>query len=135
MAAVRQRNTAPEILVRSVAHNLGLRFALHRKDLPGSPDVVFPKHRVCIFVHGCFWHRHSGCHKTTTPSANRTFWLAKFKANVSRDRRALIALRTLGWRPIVIWECEAKEPAVLSRQLRRAFAMRARSRSQRARAG
>lgn len=106
MRAVRRENTTPEIRVRKVAHALGYRFRLHRRDLPGSPDLVFPKHKLCIFVHGCFWHRHLGCKKTTTPKSNRKFWNEKFSRNMERDRRKAKQLKALGWRVATIWECQ-----------------------------
>lgn len=109
MAAVPQKHTRPERIVRTIAHSLGYRFRLHIVTLPGSPDLVFPRLRRVIFVHGCFWHRHS-CSKATTPSNNRDFWQQKFVANQRRDRRAIRALRRLGWRPLVVWECEVARP-------------------------
>lgn len=106
MSRVRQRDTSPELVVRKVAHSLGLRFRLQRRDLPGRPDVVFPSRRIAVFVHGCFWHRHQGCSRCTTPKARKDFWAAKFAANIDRDERATTALIGLGWKVIVIWECE-----------------------------
>ena len=108
MAGIRGRNTEPELLVRRLAHKLGFRFRLHRKDLPGSPDLVFSRHRVAVFVHGCFWHRHRGCRYAYTPKSRVVFWKGKFAQNTARDRRAEEALRNLGWRVLVIWECETK---------------------------
>jgi DNA mismatch endonuclease, patch repair protein len=108
MASVRQRDTTPELRVRSVLHRAGYRFRLHRRDLPGSPDVVLPKHRLVVFVHGCFWHRHPACKKATTPKANAEFWAAKFRKNVERDAEAVAALEVLGWRVLTIWECETR---------------------------
>ena len=109
MAAVPQVNSKPEIAVRQMIHAMGYRFRLHRKALPGSPDIVLPRLRKVIFVHGCFWHRH-GCERTTTPSTNRSFWLEKLESNRARDRRAIRELRRLGWRPLVVWECQVKRP-------------------------
>lgn len=106
MRGIRHKDTAPERRLRSLLFAQGLRFRLHRRDLPGSPDLVFPCHRVAIFVHGCFWHRHLGCRFATTPATNEGFWAAKFEANVERDRRALDALRGIGWRTGVVWECQ-----------------------------
>ncbi|MBP0439560.1 very short patch repair endonuclease [Tianweitania sediminis] len=108
MGRVGSRNTSPELRVRSVAHSLGLRFRLHKKDLPGRPDIVFPKHKLAIFVHGCFWHRHSGCRKASNPRSSVEFWQSKFAANVARDARAVQDLEELGWRVAVIWECETR---------------------------
>lgn len=106
MAKVRKANTRPEIVIRCLLHRLGFRFRLHRHDLPGTPDIVLPKLRTVIFVHGCFWHRHGRCNKATTPSNNAAFWQAKFKANKIRDRRKSALLRREGWKVIVVWECE-----------------------------
>ena len=123
MRAVRRENTGPELAVRKAAHRLGLRFRLHRKDLPGTPDLVFPKHRTCVFVHGCFWHRHPGCKKASTPKTRRDYWLPKFERNVERDREKEEALRRLGWRVVTIWECETRDPEELERRLREAFGL------------
>ena len=109
MSRIRGKDTTPERLVRSALHRMGYRFRLHRKDLPGKPDIVLPKHRVVIFVHGCFWHRHPRCRYATTPKTNRTFWNAKFKANIERDRRVRRELRKLGWKVVVVWECQCKD--------------------------
>lgn len=110
MANIRQRGTAPELAVRAVARRLGLYFRVENRDLPGSPDLANRKRRWAVFVHGCYWHRHQGCVKTTTPTRNREFWEAKFVANVERDRRAVDALRERGYRVVVIWECETLVP-------------------------
>ena len=116
MAEIRGRDTAPERAVRRIAHRMGLRFRLHRKDLPGRPDLVFSKHRLAVFVHGCFWHRHRGCRYAYTPKSRVAFWTAKFSANVARDQRQETALRALGWQVLVIWECETRhETAVVHR--------------------
>jgi DNA mismatch endonuclease, patch repair protein len=117
MARVTGRDTRPEMAVRRAAHALGLRYRLHRPDLPGRPDLVFPRHRGVIFVHGCFWHRHPGCRRTTSPKTRREFWQAKFDANIERDRRAYATLEADGWRVVVIWECEALYPAWLGAHL------------------
>ena len=117
MAGIRGRDTAPERAVRRIAHRMGLRFRLHRKDLPGRPDLVFPKHRLAVFVHGCFWHRHGGCRHASTPKSRTAFWTEKFEANVDRDARQEAALRTLGWRGLVIWECETKDTVAVARRL------------------
>lgn len=106
MRAVRSRNTSPERKVRSVAHNLGLRFRIHRKDLPGSPDLLFPKRRTALFVHGCFWHRHENCSRATTPKTNAEYWTRKFINNVERDRENKRKLEAKGWKVLIIWECE-----------------------------
>lgn len=106
MAAVRSKNTKPEIAVRKLLHAAGYRFRLHSKDLPGSPDIVLPKLKTVVFVNGCFWHRHPGCRFAAVPATRSDFWIHKFEENVQRDKRNYDVLRTLGWRVIVIWECE-----------------------------
>ncbi|WP_284691708.1 very short patch repair endonuclease [Pinirhizobacter soli] len=115
MSNVKSRDTKPEMLVRRFLHGRGLRYRLHGKGLPGSPDLVLRKHGSVVFVHGCFWHRHSGCSRATEPSSRRDFWLGKFERNVARDREAEGRLRELGWRVFVIWECELKHAASLER--------------------
>lgn len=112
MAAIRGRDTAPERLVRSYLHRAGLRFRLHARELPGSPDVLLPRWRTAVFVHGCYWHRHRGCRFATIPSTNRVFWREKFAANEARDRRNARRLRALGWRVIVVWECAVGDRAL-----------------------
>jgi DNA mismatch endonuclease (patch repair protein) len=107
MSKVRSKNSRPEIRVRRATHALGFRFRLHRRDLPGTPDLVFPKLRSIIFVHGCFWHRHRNCVRCTNPKTRTPFWETKFTQNVARDRRNISALRKMGWRVLVVWECEA----------------------------
>ena len=109
MARVRNKGTAPEWVVRRALWGLGVRYRLHRKDLPGTPDIVISRLRTVVFVHGCYWHRHEGCKRTTTPTTRREFWEAKFAANVARDRRVSGALRGAGWRVLVVWECETKK--------------------------
>lgn len=109
MARIRGKDTGPEMRVRRIAHSMGLRFRLHRKDLPGRPDLVFPKHRLAVFVHGCFWHRHPGCGRASTPSTRPEFWRAKFDANVERDLRQQAALTEQGWKVLVLWECGLKD--------------------------
>ncbi|HWL92282.1 MAG TPA: DNA mismatch endonuclease Vsr [Phycisphaerae bacterium] len=108
MAKIRRANTRPEILVRSLLHRLGHRFRVHRKDLPGTPDIVLPGFRIAIFVHGCFWHQHARCRRATMPATNVFFWKAKFDSNKIRDRRKVRELRRIGWKVIVLWECETK---------------------------
>ena len=109
MSRIRGRDTKPELIVRRIAHRLGYRFRLYQKDLPGSPDLVFPRHRSVIMVHGCFWHRHPGCKHAASPKTRVQFWKTKFEKNVVRDRRIASALWDLGWRMLVIWECETKD--------------------------
>ena len=108
MSRIRGKNTTPEIVVRSVLHRLGYRFRLHGKKLPGRPDVVLPRHRAVVFVHGCFWHRHGGCRNCTTPTNNRSFWVAKLDGNAARDKLHKSALEKLGWKVVVVWECETE---------------------------
>ncbi|WP_244114906.1 very short patch repair endonuclease [Burkholderia cepacia] len=117
MARVRQRDTQPEIAVRRALHNMGFRFRLHRKDLPGCPDVVLPRFRLAIFVHGCFWHQHAGCGKAKLPSTRADWWKAKLQRNVCRDEEAVGLLEDLGWRAEVIWECETFDPSRLRARL------------------
>ena len=115
MSRVRGADTKPEVQVRSFLHRLGYRFRLHRRDLPGRPDIVLPGSQAAIFVHGCFWHQHPGCSKANLPEANREKWAAKLARNVERDRENREALREAGWRVATIWECELKIPeSVLS---------------------
>lgn len=103
---------------------MGLRFQLHRKELPGKPDIVFVKHRVALFIHGCFWHRHEGCSKSGIPKSRIDYWESKFAENVARDARAYRALENLGWDVEVIWECETKDVDVLHLRLQDIFARR-----------
>ena len=117
MARIRGRDTAPELTVRRISHGLGFRFRLHRKDLPGRPDLVFPRHGLAVFVHGCFWHRHSGCQYAYTPKSHIAFWTKKFAQNVARDRCNEEALRNLGWRVFVILECETRDKETVRQYL------------------
>lgn len=121
MGLVKHFDTPAEIVVRRVLHRLGLRFRLHRKDLPGRPDLTLPKWRTAVFIHGCFWHRHPGCPRTRTPKTRVDFWVAKFERNVRRDRAAARDLRKGGWRVVVVWECETTNVDRLTRRLRRCF--------------
>lgn len=109
MRAVKGRDTAPEMTVRRLAHRMGYRFRLHRSDLPGRPDIIFPGRRKIIFVHGCFWHGHSCPRGNRIPEGNRDYWLRKIARNRERDRAVGIALTTLGWLVAVFWECEIKD--------------------------
>lgn len=108
MGAIRGTNTKPELELRRALHRQGLRYRLHAKDLPGRPDIIFPKHRTVLFVHGCFWHRHEGCRYATTPSTRPEFWKAKFDGNTARDEAATEALLRDHWRVGIVWECLAK---------------------------
>ena len=118
MARIRSKDTTPEITVRKAVHRLGLRFRLHRNDLAGTPDLVFPKTKTAVFVHGCFWHRHPGCRRASTPETRAESWLDKFERNIARDRRAAEALASQGWRVLVVWECETKNAEALEQMLR-----------------
>ena len=102
-------------------HRMGYRFRLHRRDLPGSPDIVLPKFRTVVFVHGCFWHRHAGCRFAYVPKSRVAFWKDKFAANISRDRKNEAALEAEGWRVLVVWECELRNPSELQDRLRKAM--------------
>lgn len=117
MGRIRGRDTRPEMIVRRTAHRLGYRFRLHAPDLPGRPDLVFPSRRKVLFVHGCYWHRHPGCRLATTPASNATFWKTKFEKNMARDVRVMGELRVRGWEPVVVWECETRDPERLSATL------------------
>ncbi len=117
MSRIRGRNTKPELVVRRIAHALGFRFRLHRRDLPGCPDIVFPRYRAAILVHGCFWHRHPDCKYAYSPKTRVQFWEEKFEGNVVRDRRNALALSDLGWRTMVIWECETKDHAAVAERI------------------
>ena len=118
MSRIRSKDTVPELVVRSYLHRRGLRFRLHVAKLPGKPDLVFPRHRAAIFIHGCFWHRHDGCPLAANPSSNEAFWNNKFEANRARDRRQVAALISLGWRVAVFWECGARKGVANIKALR-----------------
>ena len=119
MRAVRSQDTKPEIRVRQIVHRLGYRFRLHRRDLPGKPDLAFPSRKMAIFVHGCFWHQHKGCRRGNMPQTNTGFWRSKLERNAARDSKQLAALKTSGWRALVIWECEIKDEKRVVARLRR----------------
>ena len=119
MSRIRGKNTRPEIAVRSTLHRLGYRFRLHVASLPGKPDIVMRKYMSVIFVHGCFWHRHGGCKRCTTPRTNIDYWLPKLEGNAKRDKLHKIALAKLGWRVLVIWECELRNSANVELKLLR----------------
>ena len=109
MSRIKDRDTKPEMVVRSLLHMMGYRFRLHRKNLPGKPDIVLPKYKSIILVHGCFWHRHEGCRYAYNPKSNIKFWNNKFRNNVQRDYITKTDLQNLGWNVHVIWECETKK--------------------------
>ena len=117
MSRIRNADTRPELAVRSLLHHMGYRFRLHRKDLPGRPDIVLPGRRTIVLVNGCYWHRHQGCKFAYQPKSNRAFWQAKFEENVNRDKRNHAELRELDWHVIVVWECETKDLEVLAKRL------------------
>lgn len=116
MGRVGSKNTKPEIVVRRLVHAMGYRYRLHRKNLPGTPDLTFPARKKVIFVHGCFWHQHD-CPRAARPASNTQFWNKKLDGNVLRDRKNLAALRQNGWSALVLWECETKKPADLTDRL------------------
>ena len=120
MAAIRSEDTKPELLVRCLAHRLGFRFRLHRKDLPGSPDLVFVARRKIIFVHGCFWHQHpkSSCLDARHPKSNVNYWSPKLDRNVAREHQSKRTLQLLGWKVLVVWDCETKDAGRLSARLK-----------------
>ena len=109
MAGIKSKNSQPELLVRRLLFATGYRFRLHRRDLPGTPDIVMPGHKIAIFVHGCFWHLHQGCRYAKMPATRPEFWKAKLEANVERDRRAIEKLQALGWRVLCVWECSTRD--------------------------
>lgn len=113
MSRIRSNDTKPELKVRSFLFHQGFRFRLHVKELPGKPDIVLPKYRTVIEIRGCFWHRHYGCKEATTPSTNASFWNEKFRKNVERDQQTEQKLKELGWKLIIVWECELKDMAFL----------------------
>ena len=121
LGRVRQHGTSAELTVRKLLHTIGRRFRIHNRDLPGSPDIANRSRKWAVFVHGCFWHRHTGCKRTTTPSRNREFWLQKFDTNVARDARVQTALREQGYRVLVVWECDTEDVGRL-KTLRRELA-------------
>lgn len=117
MRAVRKKDTKPELIVRRLLHAMGYRFRLHRRDLPGTPDIILPRHKAAIQVHGCFWHQHPGCHHANLPRSRTAYWLPKLARNVERDTQSEEALRSLGWRVLVLWECELRDLDALRKRL------------------
>lgn len=113
MARVRNKDTAPELRVRKVLHRAGYRFRVHRKDLPGTPDIVLPRHKLAIFVHGCFWHGHQNCRRARLPETRAAFWQEKITRNKARDARVQALLADLGYRVLTIWGCEVKDDCLL----------------------
>ena len=121
MRAIVKKNTKPELLVRKALHRMGMRFRLHVKNLPGTPDVVLRRHNLAILIHGCFWHQHQGCRHAKLPRSRLEYWLPKLARNVERDQEAQKALRATGWRSAIIWECEAGDAIQLQRRLDQLF--------------
>ena len=119
MSRVKGRDTKPEILVRSFIHRMGFRFRVHRRDLPGNPDIVLPRHGKVIFVHGCFWHGHRGCPRSKRPTTNMRFWNNKLEGNIERDRHFRRKLRRMDWKVLVVWQCETRKPEKLLGKLER----------------
>jgi DNA mismatch endonuclease (patch repair protein) len=118
MSAITGRNTKPELLVRKIVHAMGYRFRLHIRSLPGCPDLVFPRRKKIIFVHGCFWHRHDCRFGRVKPATNAAFWQQKILSNVQRDEQNLLLLRNSGWKVLVVWECETHDRAELALRLK-----------------
>jgi DNA mismatch endonuclease (patch repair protein) len=118
MSLVRSKDTKPELFVRKLLFSMRFRYRLHTKDLPGKPDLVFRSQKKAIFVHGCFWHRHAGCSKATTPTSRTEYWLPKFAKTLERDQENSARLHTMGWQALVVWECELKNTDVLAARLR-----------------
>ncbi len=116
MRAVRSKDTGPELLVRRLLHAMGYRYRLHRKTLPGKPDLVFPRSRKAVFVHGCFWHWH-GCSKGQLPKSRQDYWEPKLRRNIARDLENIAALEALGWHPLTVWQCETKDVDALTERL------------------
>jgi len=114
MSGIGSKHTKPELIVRSALFAAGYRFRLHRRDLPGAPDVVLPRFKVAIFAHGCFWHMHTGCRNSKLPSTRHDFWRDKLEGNVERDRRAIENLRAAGWRVLIVWECATRDTGTLA---------------------
>lgn len=117
MSRIRGTDTRPEMIVRSLVHRMGYRYALHRTDLPGKPDLVLTRHRKIIFVHGCFWHMHRCCYGSVKPATNSQFWESKRQGNVARDKRNIRELRGAGWSVLIVWECETRNMHALSLRL------------------
>nr|WP_319775888.1 very short patch repair endonuclease [uncultured Sphaerochaeta sp.] len=122
MSRVREKNTSPELKVRSLVHRLGFRFRLHKKDLPGKPDLVFPSRKKIIFVHGCFWHGHTCARGQRRPKTNCNYWSGKIQRNIDRDLKTQSELNSMGWDVFVVWECELKDMDVLCHRLQSFFA-------------
>ena len=124
MRRVRSEDTKPEMQVRRILHRRGFRYRLHRRDLPGSPDIVLPKHKTVLFVHGCFWHSHPGCPCAARPATNTAYWTRKLDRNIARDTAAFVALEHAGWRVLTLWECELGTDAAIEAKLRSVLPLR-----------
>ncbi len=121
MARIKGKDTKPELRVRSMLHKMGYRFRLHRRDLPGNPDLTLPRYKKVIFIHGCFWHGHEGCRRSKRPSTNVAFWTKKLDKNIKRDQRNIRELREMGWDTLIIWTCELKDEERLRKKIRNFF--------------
>ena len=119
MAQIKATNTKPEVLLRKALFAMGLRYRLHAKSLPGTPDIVFPKAKIAVFVNGCFWHRHSGCKFTTMPKSNSAFWQRKFAKTIERDKRVLRDIAAMDWIPLIVWTCEIRRDESLNATARK----------------
>ncbi|MBE3124918.1 MAG: DNA mismatch endonuclease Vsr [Acidobacteria bacterium] len=119
MSSIRGYDTQPELSVRSLVHRMGYRFRIRQGQLPGDPDIVLPRHRKVIFIHGCFWHSHKKCKRSKRPSTNETFWNQKLDKNIDRDKRQQGELRKLGWKTLVVWQCQIRIPAKLEEKIKR----------------
>ncbi|MGD9211439.1 MAG: very short patch repair endonuclease [Desulfobacteraceae bacterium] len=117
MSRVGGKNTKPEVIVRSLLHGMGYRFRLHRKDLPGKPDIILPKYKKIIFIHGCFWHGHENCSRSKRPATNESFWNEKLDKNIARDKLNISNLREAGWDVLIVWTCEVKDLDKLKNKL------------------
>ncbi len=117
MSTVKNRNTKPELIVRSMLHRMGYRFRIHRRDLPGNPDITLPKHKKIVFVHGCFWHGHKKCRRAKRPTTNQEFWNKKLNSNIKRDNKNVLELNKAGWQTLVVWSCEIKDKDNLMQRL------------------
>jgi len=119
MSRVKGHDTEPERIVRKIVHRMGYRFRLHDKSLPGKPDIVLSRHKKVIFIHGCFWHGHKGCHKATRPVSNVEFWNRKLDGNMRRDAKVQRELKSLNWKSLTVWQCQTRDVAVLQKRLER----------------
>ena len=129
MSRVRSKDSKAELVVRSLVHRLGFRYGLHNKKLPGKPDIVLTRHKKVILIHGCFWHQHGVCRPLAIPKKNGRFWRAKFADNVDRDKKNIQGLTKLGWKILVVWECETKDIKILEKRIRRFLSSSLRQRS------